>query len=101
MDRSKWICIVNKAAGGGKTARDWPGIERLLTKHGIRFEAHFTNRRLHASIIARTRIREGYSKIIVVGGDGTMNEVINGLFSQGVMDTTEVMLGMISLVYGI
>jgi len=97
MDKSSWVCIVNKAAGGGKTERDWPGIELLLKNHGINFTPFFTTRRLHASIIARTKIKEGYSKIIVVGGDGTMNEVINGLFSQGVMKTTEVMLGMISV----
>jgi YegS/Rv2252/BmrU family lipid kinase len=97
MKRTNWIVIVNKTAGGGRTGRDWHFIEGLLKKHGIRFEPFFTTRRLHASIIARTKIREGYSKIIVVGGDGTMNEVINGLFSQGVIQTTEVMLGMISV----
>ncbi|MEN8157901.1 MAG: diacylglycerol kinase family protein [Bacteroidota bacterium] len=97
MDKTTWITIVNRAAGGGKTQRDWPQIEALLTKHGVRFEPIFTSRRLHASIIAREKLREGYAKIIVVGGDGTMNEVINGLFSQGTIKTTEVMLGMISV----
>lgn len=97
MNKSSWITIVNRAAGGGKTERDWPLISQLLEKHGIPFEPHFTNRRLHASIIARKMITEGYSKIIVVGGDGTMNEVINGVFSQKRLRTTEVMLGMISV----
>jgi YegS/Rv2252/BmrU family lipid kinase len=97
MSKTAWVTIVNKAAGAGKTERDWPEIEVLLKKHGIRFEPYFTNRRLHASIIARKKLKEGYSKIIVVGGDGTMNEVINGLFSQQTISTTEVMLGMISV----
>lgn len=97
MKLTTWITIVNKAAGAGKTEKEWPVIEALLRKHRIDFEAIFTTRRLHASLIARDKIRQGYSKIIVVGGDGTMNEVINGLFSQGTIQTTEVMLGMISV----
>ena len=95
--RSSWIAIVNRAAGGGKTDRDWPVIQGLLEKHGISFDAYFTTRRLHASILARNKIQEGYSRIIVVGGDGTMNEVINGVFAQNRIHTTEVMLGMISV----
>ncbi|MCP4311123.1 MAG: diacylglycerol kinase family lipid kinase [Bacteroidetes bacterium] len=97
MSKTSWITIVNRAAGGGKTERDWPRIESHLNKQGINFEPFFTSRRLHAAIIAKNKIKEGYSRIIVVGGDGTMNEVINGLFSQGVIQTTEVMLGMISV----
>jgi diacylglycerol kinase family enzyme len=85
------------AAGGGKTKKDWPFIAKALQKEGISYEPCFTDRRLHASIIARNKIKEGYSKIIVVGGDGTMNEVINGVFAQKRIDTTEVMLGMISV----
>jgi len=97
MNRTNWIAIVNMAAGGGKTKKDWPYIAQLLTREGINYEPYFTDRRLHASIIARNKIREGYSKIIVVGGDGTMNEVINGVFAQKRLRTTEVMLGMISV----
>ena len=97
MTKSNWITIVNKAAGGGKAEKAWPRISQLLDQYQISFEPHFTNRRLHASIIARNKIKEGYSKIIVVGGDGTMNEVINGVFAQGRLQTTEVMLGMISV----
>ena len=84
-------------AGGGKTKKDWPLIAQILQREGIRYEPFFTDRRLHASIIARNKIKEGYSKIIVVGGDGTMNEVINGVFAQKRIHTTEVMLGMISV----
>jgi YegS/Rv2252/BmrU family lipid kinase len=97
MNKSNWIAIINMAAGGGKTERDWPFIAQTLQKEGIHYEPFFTQRRLHASIIARNKIQEGYSKIIVVGGDGTMNEVINGLFSQKRIQTSEVMLGMISV----
>ena len=97
MINSTWIAIVNRAAGGGKTDKDWPQISRILERYQIPFEAHYTDRRLHASIIARNKIKEGYSRIIVVGGDGTMNEVINGVFAQGRISTTEVMLGMISV----
>ncbi|MEN8250323.1 MAG: diacylglycerol kinase family protein [Bacteroidota bacterium] len=97
MNKSNWIAIVNRAAGGGKTEKEWPLISEILGKNGIPYEPYFTNRRLHASIIARNKIREGFSKIIVVGGDGTMNEVINGVFAQDRINTTEVMLGMISV----
>ncbi len=97
MKNLTWITIVNRAAGGGKTERDWPRIRDLLEQYGIPIEPHFTDRRLHASIIARNKIREGYSRIIVVGGDGTMNEVINGLFGQDHIHTTDVMLAMVSV----
>lgn len=97
MKTNKWLVVVNPAAGGGKAGEDWPMIESLLNKHDLRHDAVFTSRRLHAAVIARKKIEEGYSRIIVVGGDGTMNEVINGVFAQERIPTTEVMLGMISV----
>lgn len=93
----KWLVVVNPAAGGGKSSDDWPQIEALLKKHDLQFKAVFTSRRLHAALLAREHIEQGFSRIIVVGGDGTMNEVINGVFSQKKIPTNEVMLGMISV----
>ncbi len=97
MKKGKWLVIVNPAAGGGKAGKDWPEIEVLLKKHEIIHEAVFTYRRLHALILSRNLIESGYNKIIVVGGDGTMNEVINGLFAQKRIPTNEVMLGLITV----
>ena len=95
MRKNRWLVVVNPAAGGGKAGKDWPEIEKLLSKHGVGHDPVFTSRRLHAMVLARQQIEAGYSKIIVVGGDGTMNEVINGVFAQRRIPTTEVMLGMI------
>ncbi len=95
MKTNRWLVVVNPAAGGGKAGKDWPEIEKLLKKQGVTHDPVFTNRRLHAMVLARQQIEAGYNKIIVVGGDGTMNEVINGVFAQKRIPTTEVMLGMI------
>jgi len=97
MRNNRWLVIVNKAAGAGKAAQDWPGIAALLDKYDFQYDAVFTERRLHAMALTRKRIEEGYWKIIVVGGDGTMNEVINGVFKQKRFQTTEIMLGMITV----
>jgi YegS/Rv2252/BmrU family lipid kinase len=92
-----WLTIVNITAGGGKAGKDWLKIRELLEKHDIQYHPEFTDRRLHAMVIARRKIEEGYNRIIVVGGDGTMNEVINGIFAQKRLKTNEVILGMISV----
>ncbi len=95
MPYKKWLVIVNPNAGAGKCGRDWPLIEEILRDEIGNFELALTVRRFHAMIIARNKINEGFKKIIVVGGDGTLNEVINGLFAQKQFNTTDITLGMI------
>jgi YegS/Rv2252/BmrU family lipid kinase len=93
--KDNWLVIVNPNAGAGKGWIDWPRIEALLNSYGFKYKHEFTLRRLHAIVITRRYINEGCSKIIVVGGDGTMNEVINGIFVQKRFETSEIILGMI------
>ncbi|MDA3822775.1 MAG: diacylglycerol kinase family lipid kinase [Bacteroidales bacterium] len=97
MKTNKWLVVVNPAAGGRKAEKDWEQIEGLLFKHKILFEPVFTHRKLHAMVLTKRMIELGFNRIIVVGGDGTMNEVINGVFAQKSIPTNEVMLGMISV----
>ena len=86
--------IVNPAAGAWKTARRWPYISDLLKRFGLRFEHDITEAPGHAIELAREAARRGYDRIVSVGGDGTVNEVVNGIYGSGNID--RVMLGIIS-----
>ncbi len=93
----RWLVIVNPNAGKRRGEKDWHRISALLEKYGLEYEVIFTKARHHAIEIAREKVEAGYDHIIVVGGDGTMNEVINGIFAQERIQTTEVTLGMITV----
>ena len=71
--------IVNPVAGGGRTKALWQDIERQIKKLGIDYSFIFTQGVGDATELAKTAVREGLKKIFVVGGDGTLNEVINGI----------------------
>ena len=91
----KWLIIVNPNAGVKKGVRDWPLISNLLNLAGISHLCVLTEHRNHANHLAGEFIEEGYRNIAVVGGDGTMNEVVNGIFQQKIVSPDTITLGMI------
>ncbi|SDI27314.1 diacylglycerol/lipid kinase family protein [Natribacillus halophilus] len=68
--------IVNKCSGNGKGALIWKQVKKALQTKEIDYQVYFTKRSNHATAIVR-EINGGV--IIVIGGDGTIHEVINGL----------------------
>lgn len=92
---NKWLVIVNPNAGKRRGEKDWTEISGLLTQAGFEFITEFTQQRDHAISLTQDYIRQGFRKIIVVGGDGTLNEVINGIFIQEEVKTTDIIVGMI------
>ncbi len=91
----RWLVIVNPNAGVKKGRRDWPEIERMLKNEGFDFTPVFTEHRDHANQITAEWIQKGIRNIIVAGGDGTMNECVNGIFSQDYLAPDQISLGMI------
>ena len=76
--------IVNPSAGGkdgAKIKKALPKIEKRLLERGVNYVIHTTKREKQAVELTQTLINAGSTNIIVVGGDGTLHEVING-FSQ-------------------
>ena len=94
MPRPEMFVIVNPASGGGKTGQRWAGIEERLRIEGAQFDAEFTHEPGHATLLARQAVATGYRTIVSVGGDGTLNEVINGLVADDRADPA-VRLGII------
>ncbi len=87
--------IVNPNAGVKKGTKDWPKILRLLQAEKVNFEFELTARRGHATEIAGEAIARGVRSICVVGGDGTLNEVLNGVMLQQEVPSAEITMGMI------
>ncbi len=75
--------IVNPAAGAGRTFKKWPHIMSLLKSIGLQFEHDLTEAPGHAIELAKSAVEKGYEMVVSVGGDGTLNEVVNGLYQAG------------------
>jgi len=95
IDQKEWLVIVNPNAGKGRGAKDWDKISVILKKENLSFAVKFTERKGHAVILTLEAISAGFRKIITVGGDGTLNEVVNGVFSNDVCPSKEISLALI------
>jgi YegS/Rv2252/BmrU family lipid kinase len=91
----EWYVIVNPNAGSGKGKKDWQRIYSLFQKKAIPVVSRFTESKGDAIDLAREAISSGYRKIVTVGGDGTLNEVLNGVFRQNTCPSSAISLGLI------
>jgi len=77
--------IVNAGSGNGRGAAVWRAVERELSSRRVEYDVYRTEAAGHATALAlrMTRERE-YDSITAIGGDGTVNEVAEGLLGSGV-----------------
>ncbi|MFX1538161.1 MAG: diacylglycerol/lipid kinase family protein [Promethearchaeota archaeon] len=74
--------VINPVAAGGRVETIWKDeIKPLVDSQDLEYDFEFTSAPQHAIEIARTRVNEGYKVICSVGGDGTANEVLNGILT--------------------
>lgn len=95
MVETTWLVIVNPKAGSGKGLKDWPIISNQMYNSGLKFTCVFTEHKYHAIELTVKAINDGYRNILAVGGDGTVHEVVNGIFIQKVVPTTDICLAVI------
>lgn len=74
--------IVNPAAGKGRVRRLWPGLEPRLRDAAPGLTVEWTTAPNEATRLARAALRDGVERIVAVGGDGTLHEVVNGFFAE-------------------
>jgi diacylglycerol kinase (ATP) len=76
---SETVFLVNPAAANGATGRRWPEIAHQAAGVGLEGDALLSEHRGHLGQLAREAALGGAHLLVVVGGDGALNEVVNGL----------------------
>jgi len=77
----RYKVILNPVSGHGNGLRSRPTLERLLAGHGLDYSLVQTERAGHAIALAGQAAADGCDVVVAAGGDGTINEVMNGLMA--------------------
>jgi YegS/Rv2252/BmrU family lipid kinase len=90
------VLIANPASGRGRVGRHLREIERLLADEGLEHRVVLTRGPGHATDAAREALEDGVRFIVAAGGDGTVHEVVNGMFVEGRPVAPEAVLGVVA-----
>jgi diacylglycerol kinase (ATP) len=82
LNSKKTAFVVNPHAGNGSTGKAWPRIKSMATDLLGPFETCITGGPGDATRMTKDRLLTGADRIICVGGDGTLNEVVNGFLDE-------------------
>lgn len=88
--------IGNPSAGRGGVGKEWNELIARLAAQGIDVTPHLTEHAGHAVELARLARRSGCDLVVAAGGDGTVNEVVNGLLADGAGEAGPA-LGLVAL----
>ncbi len=80
--KTKWAVIVNPNAGKTCKNHHIGKLKNLLKKYSFHFKLFITENYQHALHLSEELVLDGYRKIIAVGGDGTINEIVNGIMNS-------------------
>ena len=86
--------IVNPRSGSGAVGKTLPQLTAALQARGLEFDIVETTRARHASEAATEALREGIRYLVAVGGDGTVHEVVNGMFEGTTPIREDAVLGI-------
>jgi diacylglycerol kinase (ATP) len=87
--------IVNPMSGNGSTRRAWPTIVRRLERLGFDIDFRMSEATGDCARFGREALESGADEVVVVGGDGTMNEVVNGLFTGSHGESPDITLSVL------
>lgn len=79
--KDPWLAVVNPASGSSRSGQQWPQVADALTRAAVAFDTVLTAAPGDGSAIARRAVVEGRRRILAVGGDGSVNDVLNGIMS--------------------
>ncbi len=93
---TSFFFIVNPEAGRGQSLERWNKVSAWLDSRNIQYEYALTSASGEAINLSKEAILKGYRFLVAVGGDGTLSEVLNGVFLQDKVPSQQIALGKIN-----
>lgn len=91
----KTLFVVNPTAAQGALEDAWTSLAKGLRGSIRKFDFGFTRGRGDAISMTREALKNGYEMVVAVGGDGTLNECLNGYFKKGRPLNKKAVLGIL------
>ena len=95
VEPDRWGVIYNPKAGRRKAQKRWKVIRDYMDSRGVQYDYVHSEGFGSVERLARTMANNGYRTIVVVGGDGAINDALNGLMTSDVEDKCAVAMGII------
>jgi YegS/Rv2252/BmrU family lipid kinase len=90
------VLIANPRAGRGRVGEELPEVERQLIARKLGHQIVETEGPGHATTLARQALQNGTRFLVAVGGDGTVQEVVNGMLEDGRPVADDAVLGVVA-----
>ena len=89
------VVIADPSAGGGSVAEELPALERELTARDLEYDLMLARSPQEATDLAAQALGRGTRYLVAAGDDGTVQDVVNGMFAEGKPIVEEAVLGVI------
>lgn len=96
-DSDTWLLLLNPISGGGVGLRDRARVESATTAHGMSYVAALSAYPGHIVALVNEAIVRGCRRILVAGGDGSLSEAVNGIFTQQAIAPDQVTLALLPI----
>lgn len=91
----KYLLIMNPGSCGGKSARSFNEIFSIMNDAKAKYDYRITNSLEDACYLSREGNKAGYDIVVAIGGDGTLNRVLNGFYDETGQRISEAKMGVI------
>ncbi len=92
---NNWFTIVNPTSGNGLSFKKINFIKKHFKKYKIPVTIVLTEYIHHENILVKQAIKEGFTKFISVGGDGTLHHIVNGIMQQNIIKSNQIKVAVI------
>jgi len=89
------FAVFNPTANNGRVGREWTAIATALRTVFPGLTAMPSGGRGQTARLVRDALRDGHREIVAVGGDGTINEAVNGFFEHGTQIAPDAVLSVV------